>query len=135
MEVSTLLLDTNAYSAFALGNKHVQQIMGGYERVAFPFIVIGELLFGFKRGTREKQNREQLSDLISMQSSEVLYADSQTPEHYSSIAVELRKKGRPIPSNDIWIAALARQFNLPVCTNDTDFDAVNGLTILKYRSQ
>ena len=129
--MSAVAIDTNTYSALTGGNARIAGILQSKERVVFPFIVIGELLAGFRYGTQEKRNREQLFRLLASNTSNIIYADEQTAEYYASIFAELRKKGTLIPTNDIWIAALARQHNMPLCTLDAHFDYVEGLVIIK----
>jgi tRNA(fMet)-specific endonuclease VapC len=131
MEVPEVAIDTNTYSALTGGDAHITSLLSSVDRLMFPFIVIAELLAGFRNGTREKRNREQLFQLLSSNTSDIIYTDMQKAEHYASIFAELRKKGKLIPTNDIWIAALARQFDLPLCTFDSHFDYVDGLTIIK----
>ena len=129
--MSEIALDTNTYSALTGGNAHIEDLLQSAERVVFPFIVVGELLSGFRNGTREKRNREQLFQLLDSNTSEIIYADMQTAEYYASIFADLRRKGRTIPTNDIWIAAIALQHELPLCTFDSHFDYVDGLTIIR----
>lgn len=130
MEISEILIDTNAYTALFKGKREIVRIFGSAERIIFPFIAIAEILAGFRLGTREERNRALFRNRLASSQTSVLYADSETPEHYSSIFAELRRAGTPIPTNDIWIAAIARQHQLPVCSLDGHFKYVNGLTVL-----
>jgi tRNA(fMet)-specific endonuclease VapC len=131
MEVKEVSIDTNTYSALTDGNAHITSLLSSVDRLIFPFIVIAELLAGFRNGSREKRNREQLFQLLASNTSDIIYADMQTSEHYASIFAKLRGKGRMIPTNDMWIAAIALQHGLPLCTLDSDFDHVDGLTIIR----
>ncbi len=90
--MSAVAIDTNTYSALTGGNARIANILQSKERVVFPFIVIGELLAGFRYGTQEKRNREQLFQLLASNKSEIIYPDEQTLEYYASIYAELRKK-------------------------------------------
>ena len=104
----SLLVDTNTYTAFWKADREIAAIFEFADRLIFPFISVGELLAGFKLGNREQENRSRLDDLLSLDRAETLYPDRQTAECYASIFSELRRKGTPIPTNDIWIAALAK---------------------------
>jgi tRNA(fMet)-specific endonuclease VapC len=130
VEVSVILLDTNAYSAHFKGDSRITELWESADRVMIPFIVIGELLAGFKSGNSEKVNRELLQSILASFGTEILYADIATAECYAQIAHELKAKGKPIPTNDIWIAAFARQYALPLCTLDAHFAFVEGLAIV-----
>ncbi len=124
------IVDTNAYSALVRDDERIVRLLHSTDRLIFPFIVIGELLAGFRLGTREELNRKALRALLTVRQTTLLYADSETPEHYASIFAELRRAGTPIPTNDIWIAAIARQHQLPVCSLDGHFQYVKGLTVI-----
>jgi len=133
MELSTLLVDTNIYSGFMKGDPEIKEILKQAAHLYFPFIVIGELLFGFKLGAKEKENQEQLNDFLFTNRTTVLYPNESTLECYASVAVELRKKGKPIPTNDIWIAAFARQFDYLLFSLDSDFQYVDGIKLISNR--
>ena len=128
--MNAAIVDTNAYSALVRDDETIVRLLHSTDRLVFPFIVIGELLAGFRLGTREELNRAALRELLSVRQTTIVYADSETPEHYSAIFAELRRAGTPIPTNDIWIAAIARQHDLPLCSLDGHFKFVKGLTIL-----
>lgn len=84
-------------------------------------IVLGELLAGFIIGTREKENRRELDELLGSPRVSVLNLDEETSERYAFIFAALRKQGTPIPTNDIWIAACAMRHGLKILTLDTHF--------------
>jgi tRNA(fMet)-specific endonuclease VapC len=94
-------------------------------RPSIPLPAIGEYRFGLRGSSRS----DELSPLFGklVQNSVVLYPDLETAEHYAAIRHELKTKGRPIPENDVWIAALARQHQLPIASLDTHFDNVDGI--------
>lgn len=96
--------------------------------------MVAELFAGFRLGSREKENHDRFNDLLLSRRTEILYADRKTLEFYATIFSELRKKGRPIPTNDIWIAAVARQYQFPLCTLDSDFRFVDGLKLVRALS-
>jgi len=116
-----LLIDTNCYSDFVRGDKSVTECLVEADRIYVPFVVLAELRAGFRCGKFSEKNEAVLSKFLSNPRVEVLYADSQTPFAYAEIFAQLRMKGTPIPTNDIWIAALAVQHSLPLCSRDAHF--------------
>ena len=124
------IVDTNAYSALARDDEKIVRLLHSIDRLVFPFIVVGELYAGFRLGSREDSNRTAFRKLLATRQTSILYADAETPEHYAAIFAELRRAGTLIPTNDIWIAAIARQHDLPLCSLDSHFKNVNELTLL-----
>ncbi|MDP4200431.1 MAG: type II toxin-antitoxin system VapC family toxin [Bacteroidota bacterium] len=128
--MSALLIDTNAYAAHFRGDARITALFEQAELLVFPFVVVAELLSGFKLGSREAENRKSLFALLDSSDTSILYPDDETSEYYASIFAELRSKGLPIPTNDLWIAALALQRNLPLCTLDKHFSMIGDLLIV-----
>ncbi len=124
-----LLLDTSAYSALGRGNAGVLASLQRAERIHVSPVVIGELLAGFKKGTTEARNRRAFDQFLSSASIHVLHVDAETAERYALALDGLRRQGKPIPSNDLWIAASALQHGLPVLTTDAHFRRVPGLLV------
>ena len=120
-----VILDTNAVSALFVGDRALGAVLGEAARHHLPTVVIGEYRYGLLRSRQRSQLEELLEALIEQ--SVVLAVDQTTAEVYSRVRYELRVKGRPIPENDIWIAALARQHLQPVVTRDEHFDKVSEL--------
>ena len=119
------LLDTNIVIAlFANDENIVEQIRGAGE-VFIPSIVIGELYYGAQRSGRIEANMERVDEFAS--ESVVLPCDVETARRYGEIKDELRKKGRPIPENDIWVAALALQHGMTLISRDEHFGQVRSL--------
>jgi len=120
-----VILDTNAVSALFAGDEAVEKVLRGETRLHLPTIVLGEYRYGILRS----RHREQLGLLLATLSAEshVLAVDAETAEHYASVRDELRRQGTPIPENDVWIAAQARQHRLPVVSRDRHFDHVKRL--------
>lgn len=116
-----ILLDTSAYSNLMRGNKKIAELLDEADEVFLCAIVVGELLAGFKRGSREQDNKSVLKDFLSVTNVGVLYIDDSTAERYSIILDYLKKSGTPIPTNDIWIAASAMQNGLVLLTTDQHF--------------
>jgi tRNA(fMet)-specific endonuclease VapC len=116
-----LILDTNRYTDFVRGDAFAVQSIKAASRVFLPFVVIGELRAGFAAGSRTRENQATLTRLLQRPSVSALFADDSTTHHYATIYLQLRQKGTPIPTNDLWIAALASQHELILFTRDPHF--------------
>jgi tRNA(fMet)-specific endonuclease VapC len=120
-----VILDTNGLSALADGESTLEPILREAAEVALPVIVLGEFRYGVRQ-SRDRQRYEQwLTE--SLGNFRILDVDSETATSYASIRVELKKAGNPIPSNDVWIAALCRQHSLFLLSRDRHFDLVVGI--------
>ena len=117
-----MIVDTNALSAFFDAEAGVVRRFERADDIAVPVIVLGEYRFGLL-GSRKRQVREEVLDRF-VRAARMLEVTDATSRHYAAIRHDLRVAGTPIPVNDTWIAALARQHALPVLSNDTHFDAV-----------
>ena len=93
-----------------------------------PFVVLGELRAGFAAGSQEARNEAVLRRFLLKPGVGILYADEQTTHHYASVYRQLRKQGTPIPTNDMWIAALVLEHSLVLCARDAHFDALAQIT-------
>ena len=122
-----LLLDTNAYTAFMLGAAEVVEVVAHAERLFVNSIVLGELLAGFAAGTREPRSRAELARFLDSPRVEVLPVTGQTADSYALVYAGLRRKGKPIPTNDLWIAASALEHGAALLTRDTHFSQIDGL--------
>lgn len=120
-----MILDTNAVSALLAGDPGLGEVLAEDERHHLPVIVIGEYRYGLL-GSRFRTHLQNLLEVL-MRESFILRVDETTAETYSRVRDELRRKGRPIPENDIWIAALARQHRQPIVSRDGHFDEVPDL--------
>jgi tRNA(fMet)-specific endonuclease VapC len=120
-----VILDTNAFSALFGGDRSIGEALAGEDRHHLPVIAIGEYRYGLVR-SRDRGRLGRLLDLL-IHHCIVLPIEVETTAHYAVLREELRQLGRPIPENDVWIAALARQHDLPVITRDDHFDQVSGL--------
>ena len=120
-----MILDTNALSAFVDGDPGLGNALRGEARLALPVVVLGEFRYGIAesrhRGTYERWLDEHLLRF------DILAVTEETAASYAGLRVTLRRKGRPIPANDVWIAALALQHRLPLLSRDRHFDVVPGL--------
>ncbi|HKT23352.1 MAG TPA: type II toxin-antitoxin system VapC family toxin [Terriglobales bacterium] len=119
-----LALDTNRYTALCRGKAEVIETIEAADELWLPFIVIGELRAGFAAGTQGPRNEATLHRFLLKPGVDVLYADEQTTHHYANIYRQLRKQGTPIPTNDMWIAALVLQHSLTLYDRDAHFDAL-----------
>jgi predicted nucleic acid-binding protein len=120
-----VILDTNALSAVADNEPAVVRIFSHAATIELPVIVLGEYRFGIAQSRRRNEYEKWLGELIA--ATRVLPVDDETSGYYAQIRAELKKAGLPIPSNDLWIAALSRQHRLPLMSQDQHFDAVQGL--------
>ncbi len=128
--MSVLAIDTNAYSAFMLGEARVVKALRRAHEIHVPLIVLAELLAGFAAGTRKNANHEQLARFMASPRVNLLKPDEKTARIYAEVFTALRGQGTPIPTNDLWIAALARQHHLGLLTLDAHFRLVAGLAVL-----
>lgn len=120
--VMKIAIDTNAYTAMARGDELESGIVRQAETILLPLIVLGELRAGFAHGNRSEKNENKLVQFLNSPRVEVLILDEQTTHHYARLYAQLRKQGTPIPTNDIWIAALVTQHDLHLLSRDSDFD-------------
>ncbi|MFH0787155.1 MAG: type II toxin-antitoxin system VapC family toxin [Pseudomonadota bacterium] len=124
-----ILIDTNIYVAFKRNVKEIIEVLRTVDYIGMNTVVLGELYAGFKGGVKEEKNKEELDKFLDSPRVEVLPVDEATSEVYAHIFWNLRKKGQPIPTNDIWIAASAFQHNLALFTLDDHYNKVDGLII------
>ena len=122
-----ILLDTNAYTAFMLGAAEVVDVVAHADRLYLNSIVLGELLGGFAAGTREPKNRAELARFLDSPRVDVLPITADTADSYALIYAGLRRKGHPIPTNDLWIAASAMEHGAALLTRDAHFSHIDGL--------
>jgi len=120
-----LILDTNALSAFLDSEEGAIAAVTETLDLAIPVIVAGEFSFGIAQSRYREWYERALQQLVS--ECRVLVIDIETARHYASIRLELKRAGRPIPANDLWIAALSRQHAMPILSRDSHFDFVGGL--------
>ncbi|MCA9413738.1 MAG: type II toxin-antitoxin system VapC family toxin [Candidatus Omnitrophica bacterium] len=125
MEV--VLLDTNAYTAYRRGDREVFRALSQAGSVLFSFFVYAELLEGFRGGTRDKENRNSLEDFLAKPGVRLAIPTIRTAEYFAIVKNRLRAIGRPIPLNDVWIAAQCLEHGALLLTMDAHFDSVEGL--------
>lgn len=117
-----IAIDTNRYVDFARGDEEALGPIRAARRIYVPFVVLGELRAGFLCGSRTARNEANLTRFLSSPRVDVLYPDEQTTHQYARLFRQLRKQGTPIPTNDLWTAALAVQHGLHLFARDRHFD-------------
>jgi len=120
-----LILDTNALSAAADREPSALTVVASAATLAVPVVVLGEYRLGIAQSRYREEYENWLSEWIATVT--VLDVDQETADYYATIGLELKRAGKPIPSNDLWIAALCRQHALPLVSRDRHFDWVSGL--------
>lgn len=125
-----ILLDSSAYSHLKRGDRRIAEIVRGSEEILLSTIVIGELLYGFRKGSRLERNLKELHVFLSSPYVTVMTVSFTTADRYARIAASLRAKGRPIPANDIWIAAHALEAGADLVSYDRHFDQIDGLVLV-----
>ena len=123
------MLDTSAYAALQRGHQAILDVLRRSETVAVSAVVLGELYSGFRAGNRWAENTAQLAQFLSKPSVRVLNVTEETALRYAEVDVYLRRKGRPIPRNDVWIAAVALEHGLQLLTQDVHFREIPMLLI------
>ena len=116
-----MVIDTNVYSALDPGNEVAIAALKLAEQLYVPIVVVAELRFGFKNGSNLQQNEAKLVKFLSQSFVETLYVTDKTTEIYAELALHCRKSGRALSQNDLWIAALALENELPFVSFDNDF--------------
>ena len=125
-----MILDTNALSAWVEGLATVEAAFRSADRLVVPSVVLGEYYFGIRQSRHRSRYEEWLRRYLPL--AEIAAVTSATADAYADIRLELKRLGHPIPPNDAWIAALARQHALPVLSNDTHFDVVAGVRRIEF---
>jgi tRNA(fMet)-specific endonuclease VapC len=118
-------LDTSAYSDFMRGDAARVEILRAAHSISMPLIVLAELRAGFAAGNQESANAANLQRFLSRPRVSVLAPDELTTHHYAQLFLQLRSKGASIPTNDLWIASLAIQHSLVLCTSDRHFRRIS----------
>ena len=127
MTGNNLILDTNVVIDYFKHHPHVTGIINRAETIYLPVTVIGELYFGAYRSQRPEAKIKEIQEFFS--TVVILEINLKTTDIYGAVKAALANKGRPIPYNDVWIAAIAIQYNLPLYTFDKDFKEVDSLQL------
>ncbi len=128
--IPRLILDTNALSATAEDHPGISSILAGVQRLVLPVVVIGEYRYGIAQSRDAAQNREWLDNMVK--DCDVLDITDQSTHQYAAVRLELKRMGKPIPVNDLWIAALCREHALPLLSRDRHFDVVTGIERIEW---
>lgn len=127
-----MILDTNALSAIVDGDPQIEFILQKQSFLALPLIVLGEYRYGIAQ-SKYRADYESWLDTY-LKEFILLSIDTETTSHYSDIRLELKKAGSPIPVNDLWIAAIVKQHQFPLLSQDAHFDKVSGLKRVTWSS-
>ena len=130
MEIKRLMIDTNIYIEYLRGNEEVKDILDFADIVAFSVISVGEIFTGFYLSENEKKYFSEIEEFFNSSRLLIYDVDSETAEFYAKIVSELKSSGSPIPTNDIWIAAIALQHGIKLLTMDNHFKKVPGLFLI-----
>ena len=128
--MSRFVLDTSAYSHFRRGHPAVVELVARASWIGLPAIVLGELRLGFLLGRDPDGNERRLRDFLGESVVEVQVVDEPASGTFAAIMMALRRAGRPVPTNDAWIAALAVRDGATLLTYDEDFRSIEALSCL-----
>jgi tRNA(fMet)-specific endonuclease VapC len=117
-----IALDTNRYTDLCRDVSQTVALVDAAEEVILPFVVLGEIRAGFARGNRPAENERTLRRFLSKPGVQVLFPDDHTTHQYATVYRQLREQGTPIPTNDMWLAAVVLQHNLALHARDGHFD-------------
>ena len=115
------LFDTTAYSQLLKGHKGVAETLKNAETILLPNVVLAELKYGFRLGTRLEENEKLLSRFIANKKIQVILPDNATTDYFVNIAVYARRMGVQLSAHDLWLAALTEQWDATLVTFDNDF--------------
>ena len=123
-----IALDTNAYAAFKRGDEQIVAVLQHAPTIIVCVTVLGELLGGFAAGQRESHNRSELTQFLNTPRVKVVPGTTATADLYALVYAALRRKGQPIPTNDLWIAASSLEHGAALLTFDVHFQYIDGLS-------
>jgi tRNA(fMet)-specific endonuclease VapC len=124
-----IAIDTHAYTAFKRGDAAIVSVLQHAPQIIVSATVLGELLAGFAAGSRQGENRQELSQFLSSPRVRVVACSSATADFYALVYAALRRQGQPIPSNDLWIAASCLEHGAALLSLDRHFEFVGGLRV------
>jgi tRNA(fMet)-specific endonuclease VapC len=129
--LSRICLDTSAYGQFKRGAREAVEAVTSAREVLVPVVAVGELRVGFRLGARREVNERELAKFLARDVVTLLDVDDEVAEIYADIVVDLRRAGTPVPTNDIWIGALAVRAGASVLTYDAHFEAMRRVSVLR----
>jgi tRNA(fMet)-specific endonuclease VapC len=124
------LLDTNIIIALFAAESSIIDNLTQANEVFIPSIAVGELYYGARKSGRPQKNLERIEEFVV--NNRIIECDANTARQYGDVKDRLRIKGRPLPENDVWIAALALQYGLILVTRDAHFQEVESLQTLSW---
>ncbi|MDA8412830.1 MAG: type II toxin-antitoxin system VapC family toxin [Desulfobacteraceae bacterium] len=124
-----IIIDTNFYAAFKRNEADAVSLLKTVDYIGVNTVILGELLAGFRCGNRERENRLELEQFLDSVRVDTIPLDDETAEFYAQIFSDLRRKGCPIPSNDLWLAASALQHGLALATYDDHFSHISSILL------
>ena len=127
-----LALDTNAYRALDDGNNKLSKYVKSATKLGLPIIVLGELYYGVFLGNKQEDNLVNLNRFITLPRLDILHVTEDTARIFGEIATELRQKGKPVQQDDMWIAALCKQYGYALAAADKGFAEITGLELLSF---
>jgi tRNA(fMet)-specific endonuclease VapC len=130
--VVRLALDTSAYSALMRGHRDVAALIRRSTVVLLPAVVAGELLYGFRSGSRFEENAARLETFLEARCVELLPVTFATADRFGRIMTGLRRKGTPLPTNDVWIAAQSMEVGADLLSSDAHFGEIDGLAWIPF---
>jgi tRNA(fMet)-specific endonuclease VapC len=125
-----VVIDTNVYVAFMRGEQWASDLLSTTTTILVPFIVLGELYYGFYNGTKAQENTAALNMFMCSSRVHILECSEKTPKIFGEISAELARTGKPTQTNDIWIAALCKENGYSLATKDKAFANILGLEIV-----
>jgi tRNA(fMet)-specific endonuclease VapC len=129
-----LVLDTNIYCDFAEGEPDVIDAIATYGQFVFiPSVVLGELLFGFMKGTKQQFNEKKLHQIVNRLKIEIIDINADVARKYATICLSLQKKGTKIPLNDVWVAACCMEVGGTLLTRDKHFEYVDQIDTMMLK--
>jgi tRNA(fMet)-specific endonuclease VapC len=131
--MSRILLDTSGYSAFMRGHAAVVDEVRLAREIAVNPVILGELLAGFSLGRKRQWNLDLLDRFLASPRCRIIEIDEGTAERYAAIFTSLRRRGTPIPTNDLWIAASAMQHGLRLVTLDAGFEKIPQILVSRHQ--
>jgi len=127
-----VLCDTNAFTALRCENDTVLRSLESAETVYLSVIVLAELYYGYIKGSRQKENMEILTRFIHKPTVEILGVTRETSLIFAENQLELKRRGTPVPTNDLWIASQCMETGTVLLTSDAHFDYIPGVRKLKF---
>lgn len=133
--MSRLIIDTSAYAAFKWGHPEVIDAIRGARSILIPSVVLGELLAGFGAGKNRQKNRAELKEFQKSSRVSMVWVTDETAERYAHIYAYLRRAGKPVPTNDLWIASSTMEHGAILLTLDAHFLNMPQIAVMHFVSE